>query len=60
MSIEETDVSVRETLREFSERLPSERACPTWIDRLSAAAREAPLEMLTAAFLMGVLLGRRR
>ena len=60
MSIEETGVGVRETLSEFSQRLPSERASPIWIDRLSAATREAPLEMLAAAFLIGALLGRRR
>ncbi|QIG96302.1 hypothetical protein [Bradyrhizobium sp. 6(2017)] len=60
MPIEETETGGRETLREFSEGIAIDIARPTWIDRLSAAAREAPLEMLTAAFLMGVLLGRRR
>lgn len=60
MSIEQTEAGVRSTLREFSEDLTRQLARPTWIDRLGAAAREAPLEMLTMAFLIGALLGRRR
>jgi hypothetical protein len=62
MSIEDTEADVKETLREFSrDRLPDEGgARPTWIDRVSAATREAPLEMLVTAFLIGALLGRGR
>ncbi|WP_143201480.1 hypothetical protein [Bradyrhizobium sp. NAS96.2] len=60
MSIEETETGVRETLREFSRGIANDVVRPTWIDRLSAATREAPLEMLAAAFLVGALLGRRR
>ena len=58
LSIEDTEIGVRETLREFSQGLAEGRAPPTWIDRASAATREAPLEMLATAFLIGALLGR--
>jgi hypothetical protein len=62
MSIEDTEADVKETLREFPrDRLANEgSAWPTWIDRVSAATREAPLEMLAMAFLIGALLGRGR
>jgi hypothetical protein len=60
MTIDDTEASVRSTLREFSKDLSVESTRPAWIDRLNAAAREAPLEMLGMAFLIGVLLGRRR
>jgi hypothetical protein len=60
MSIDDTEAGVKSTLREFSKDLSGDAARPTWIDRLNAATREAPLEMLAAAFLVGVLLGRRR
>jgi len=32
---------------------------PGWIDRLSAATREAPIQSLAIAFLIGVILARR-
>jgi hypothetical protein len=32
---------------------------PTWLDRLGAATREAPIHSLAIAFLIGVVLARR-
>lgn len=60
MSIDDTEADVRSTLREFSKDLSGEAIRPTWLARLNAATREAPLELLATAFLIGVLLGRRR
>lgn len=47
------------TLRTFSTGLADEVAKPTWLDRLNKATREAPMQSLIIAFLIGVMLARR-
>jgi hypothetical protein len=48
------------TLREFSSGIADDAAKPSWIDYISQATREAPLQSLAVAFLVGAFLGRRR
>ncbi|QPF83929.1 hypothetical protein IC762_30430 [Bradyrhizobium genosp. L] len=47
------------TLRAFSSPLVDNDTMPTWLDRLSRATREAPIQSLMVAFLIGVMLARR-
>ena len=47
-------------IRSMSQDLADEVApCPSWLDRLSAATREVPIQSLAIAFLIGVILARR-
>ena len=47
-------------IRTMSDDLAAEVAPPlTWLDRVSAAMREAPIQSLAIAFLIGILLARR-
>jgi hypothetical protein len=49
-----------DAIRNMSQDLADEVAPPPgWIDRLSAATREAPIQSLAIAFLIGVILARR-
>ena len=49
-----------DAIRGMSKDLADEVAPrPGWLDRLSAATREAPIQSLAIAFLIGVLLARR-
>ena len=49
-----------DAIRGMSQDLADEVAPPPgWIDRLSAATREAPIQSLAIAFLIGVILARR-
>ena len=49
-----------DAIRSMSSDLADELAPPpTLLDRISAAAREAPIQSLAIAFLMGVILTRR-
>jgi hypothetical protein len=52
--------SATDAIRGMSRDLADEVATPpTWLDRLSAATREAPIQALAIAFLVGVILTRR-
>ena len=52
--------SATDAIRGMSHDLANEVAPPlTWLDRVSAAAREAPIQSLAIAFLIGILLARR-
>jgi hypothetical protein len=52
--------NVVDAIRGMSQDLADEVAPrPGWLDRLSAATREAPIQSLAIAFLIGVLLTRR-
>jgi hypothetical protein len=47
-------------IRSMSQDLADEVAPrPSWLDRLSAATREVPIQSLAIAFLIGVILARR-
>ncbi len=49
-----------DAIRGMSQDLADEVAPrPGWLDRLSAATRDAPIQSLAIAFLIGVLLTRR-
>ena len=49
-----------DAIRSMSQDLSNEVAPrPTWLDRVSAAARDAPIQSLAIAFLIGVILTRR-
>ncbi|WP_213290809.1 hypothetical protein [Bradyrhizobium sp. sGM-13] len=49
-----------DAIRGMSQDLADEVAPrPGWLDRLSTATREAPIQSLAIAFLIGVLLTRR-
>jgi hypothetical protein len=49
-----------DAIRSMSQNLADEVAPrPGWLERLSAATREAPIQSLAIAFLIGVLLTRR-
>jgi hypothetical protein len=50
----------KDAIRSMSQDLADEVAPrPGWLDRLSAATREAPIQSLAIAFLIGVILARR-
>ena len=52
--------SATDAIRGMSHDLANEVAPPlTWLDRVSAAARKAPVQSLAIAFLIGVILARR-
>ena len=52
--------SAVDAIRSMSSDLADELAPPqTWLDRVSAATREAPIQSLAIAFLVGVILTRR-
>ena len=47
-------------IRDMSQDLAEEVAPhPTWLDQVSAATREAPIQSLAIAFLIGVILASR-
>jgi len=47
-------------IRGMSRDLADELApSPTWLDRIAAATREAPIQSLAIAFLLGFMLARR-
>ena len=49
-----------DAIRSMSRDLAEEVALrPTWRDRISAATREAPIQSLAIAFLIGLILARR-
>jgi hypothetical protein len=49
-----------DAIRSMSRDLAEEVAPrPTWRDRISAATREAPIQSLAIAFLIGLILTRR-
>lgn len=48
------------TLRSFSIELCDHVSKPSWLDRLTKATREAPIQSLIAASLIGAMLARRR
>ena len=49
-----------DAIRSMSQDLAEEVAPrPTWLDRLSAVTREAPIQSLAIAFLLGVIVYRR-
>jgi hypothetical protein len=52
--------TVRETTQSIADAVEAGRRPGAPLDRLARWAREAPLHALTVAFLVGVLLGRRR
>ena len=59
-SAEQRIDSATDAIRGMSHDLANEVAPPlTWLDRVSAAAREAPIQSLAIAFLIGILLARR-
>jgi len=59
-SAEQRIDSATDAIRGMSHDLAKEVAPPlTWLDRVSAAAREAPIQSLAIAFLIGILLARR-
>jgi hypothetical protein len=48
-----------DAIRSMSRDLAGEVApLPTWLDRVSSATREAPIQALAIAFLFGVILAR--
>ncbi|WP_141688417.1 hypothetical protein [Bradyrhizobium paxllaeri] len=52
--------SAVDAIRSMSSDLADELAPqPTWIDQISMATREAPIQSLAIAFLIGVILARR-
>jgi len=52
--------TVKETTQSVADAVEAGRRPGAPLDRLARWAREAPLPAVTAAFLVGVLLGRRR
>ena len=49
-----------DAIRGMSQDLAEEVAPnPTWLDQVSAATRDAPIQSLAIAFLIGVILARR-
>ena len=59
-SAEQRIVAPRMQSEGMSHDLANEVAPPlTWLDRVSAATREAPVQSLAIAFLIGVILARR-
>jgi ElaB/YqjD/DUF883 family membrane-anchored ribosome-binding protein len=52
--------TVKETTQSIADAVEAGRRPGAPLDRLSRLAREAPLQAVTVAFLVGVLLGRRR
>ncbi|KRR14582.1 hypothetical protein CQ12_10635 [Bradyrhizobium jicamae] len=52
--------SAVDAIRSMSQDLADELVPqPTWIDQLSMATREAPIQTLAIAFFIGVILARR-
>ena len=59
-SAEQRIGSAVDAIRSMSRDLAQEVAPrPTWRDRISAATREAPIQSLAIAFLIGLILARR-
>jgi len=59
-SAEQRIGSAVDAIRSMSRDLAEEVARrPTWRDRISAATREAPIQSLAIAFLIGLVLARR-
>jgi hypothetical protein len=59
-SAEQRIGSAVDAIRSMSRDLAEEVARrPTWRDRISAATREAPIQSLAIAFLIGLILARR-
>ena len=54
--IDEAADAIRSTSHDIAEEATPR---PTWIDRISAATRAAPMHSLGIAFLIGVILARR-
>ena len=52
--------TVKETTRSVADAIEAGRQPGAPLDRLARWAREAPLHAVTIAFLVGVLVGRRR
>jgi ElaB/YqjD/DUF883 family membrane-anchored ribosome-binding protein len=52
--------TVKETTQSVADAIEAGRQSGAPLDRLARWAREAPLHAITVAFLLGVLLGRRR
>lgn len=52
--------TVKETTRSVAEAVDASRQPGRPLDRLARWAQEAPLHAVTVAFLVGVLVGRRR
>jgi len=52
--------TVKETTQSVADAVEAGRQPGAPLDRLARWAREAPLHAVTVAFLVGVLLGRRR
>jgi ElaB/YqjD/DUF883 family membrane-anchored ribosome-binding protein len=52
--------TVKETTQSIADAVDAGRRPGAPLDRLARWAREAPLHAVTVAFLVGVLLGRRR
>jgi hypothetical protein len=59
-SIETAAEAVKTTTRRVAQAVDAGRQPGAPLDRLANWAREAPLQALAAAFLLGVLVGRRR
>ena len=59
-SAEQRIGSAVDAIRSMSRDLADEVAPrPTWRDRIGAATREAPIQSLAIAFLIGLILARR-
>lgn len=59
-SAEQRIGSAVDAIRSMSQELAEEVAPhPTWLGRLSAATRQAPIPSLAMAFLIGLILARR-
>jgi len=59
-AVEAATQTVKETTQSVADAIEAGRQPGAPLDRLARWAREAPLHALTVAFLIGVLLGRRR
>ncbi|MBR0800922.1 hypothetical protein JQ615_36725 [Bradyrhizobium jicamae] len=54
--IEQASSAIRDMSRDLAEEIAPR---PTWLDRISEAIREAPVQSLIVAFLIGIMLARR-
>jgi hypothetical protein len=59
-TVETAAEAVKTTTRRVAEAIDAGRQPGAPLDRLANWAREAPLQALTVAFLLGMLVGRRR
>ena len=59
-AVQATVQTVRETTRSVADAIEAGRRPGAPLDRLARWTREAPLHALAVAFMVGILLGRRR